>query len=49
MQGMILEMKLYKDGSMTEQKDTTQLNSAFQLEKLIPGKEEKVVFQTTKN
>ncbi len=49
MQGMILQMKLYKDGSMTVQKDTTQLNSAFQLEKLIPGKEQKVVFQMTKN
>lgn len=49
MQGIILEMKLYKDGSLTVQKDTTQLNSAFQLEKLIPGKEEKVVFQTVKN
>jgi poly-gamma-glutamate synthesis protein (capsule biosynthesis protein) len=49
MQGMILQMKLYKDGSLTVQKDTTQLNSAFQLEKLIPGKEQKVVFQTAKN
>jgi len=48
MQGMILEIKLNKDGSMTVQKDTTQLNSAFQLEKLIPGKEQKVVFQTAK-
>jgi poly-gamma-glutamate synthesis protein (capsule biosynthesis protein) len=49
MQGMLLQIKLYKDGSMTVQKDTTQLNSAFQLEKLIPGKEQKVVFQTMKN
>jgi poly-gamma-glutamate synthesis protein (capsule biosynthesis protein) len=49
MQGMLLQMKLYKDGSMTIVKDTTQLNSAFQLEKLIPGKEEKVVFQPVKN
>jgi poly-gamma-glutamate synthesis protein (capsule biosynthesis protein) len=48
MQGMLLEIKLNKDGSMTVKKDTTQLNSAFQLEKLIPGKEEKVVFQTIK-
>lgn len=42
MQGMILEMKLYKDGSMTIQKDTTQLNSYFQLENITPGVEEKV-------
>jgi len=42
MQGMILEMKLYKDGSMTVQKDTTQQNRHFQLEKITPGVEEKV-------
>ena len=49
MEGLLLQIKLYKDGSMTVAKDTTQLNSAFQLEKLILGKEEKLVFQTAKN
>ena len=48
MQGMILQMKLYKDGSITVKKDTTQLNSAFQLDKVTVGKEEKVKFQTVK-
>ena len=42
MQGMILKMKLYKDGSMTVQKDTTQQNRYFQLEKITPGVEEKI-------
>lgn len=42
MQGMLLEIKLNRDGSMTAKKNTTQLNSAFQLEKIIEGKEEKV-------
>jgi poly-gamma-glutamate synthesis protein (capsule biosynthesis protein) len=49
MQGMLLEIKLSKDGSMTVKKDTTQLNPAFQLQKLIIGKEQKIVFQTVKN
>lgn len=40
MQGMILEIKLNRDGSMVVQKNATQLNSAFQLEKITPGKEE---------
>jgi len=48
MQGLLLEFKLNKDGSMTVKKDTTQLNPAFQLQKLIQGKEEKVKFQTAK-
>ena len=34
MQGMLLEIKLYKDGSMTTTKIPTQLNSFFQLEKI---------------
>jgi len=45
MQGMLLEIKLYKDGAMTVTKDPTQLNSFFQLEKIKKGKEEKVVFK----
>jgi len=46
MQGMLLQIKLFKDGSMTAEKDSTQLNSAFQLDKIIKGKEEKVKFTT---
>jgi len=48
MQGMLLELKLYRDGSITVKKDTTQLNSVFQLNKIIQGKEEKVKFQEIK-
>ena len=49
MKGMLLEIKLYNDGSMTDKKDTVQLNSAFQPNKIIYGKEEKVKFQIIKN
>jgi len=42
MQGMLLEIKLDRDGSMTVVKNDTYLNSAFQLEKVVKGKEEKV-------
>jgi poly-gamma-glutamate synthesis protein (capsule biosynthesis protein) len=45
MQGMLLELKLFKDGSMTMKKDTTQQNSVFQINNVIQGKEEKVVFK----
>jgi poly-gamma-glutamate synthesis protein (capsule biosynthesis protein) len=48
MQGMLLELKLYRDGSITVKKDITQLNSVFQLNKIIQGKEEKVKFQEIK-
>jgi len=44
MQGMILEIKLGKDGSLTTKKYTTYLNSVFQLEKIIEGVEEKIKF-----
>ena len=44
MQGMILEIKINKDGSMTVRKDPTQQNSVFQLEKTIRGKEDKIKF-----
>jgi len=47
MQGMLIELKLYKDGLMTVKKDTVKLNSAFQPEKLIEGKEEEVNFKAT--
>lgn len=44
MQGMLLEIKLNFDGSMTVKKNTTQLNSAFQISNIIKGKEEKIRF-----
>ena len=49
MQGMLLEIKLYKNGSMTVRKDPTQLNSFFQLKKIIPGIEEKIIFEKQKH
>jgi poly-gamma-glutamate synthesis protein (capsule biosynthesis protein) len=48
MQGMLLEIKLNRDGSMTAKKDTLQLNSAFQPDKIIKGQEEKIKFQEIK-
>ena len=44
MKGMLLEIKLNRDGSMTVKKNIVQLNSAFQPDKIIKGKEEKVIF-----
>ncbi len=48
MQGMLLEIKLNRDGSMTVKKDITQLNFVFQIDKIIQGKEEKVKFTEIK-
>lgn len=48
MQGMLLEIKLNRDGSMTTKKDIIQLNSAFQPEQIIQGMEEKVKFEEIK-
>ena len=48
MEGMLLQIKLSKDGSMLVQKDTLQLNKIFQPDKIIKGKEEKIKFQETK-
>ncbi|MEI6280712.1 MAG: CapA family protein [bacterium] len=48
MQGMLLEIKLNKDGTMSAKKDTVQLNSAFQ-PIVTSGKEEKVIFQAIKS
>ncbi|HEY4513133.1 MAG TPA: CapA family protein [Candidatus Paceibacterota bacterium] len=48
MQGMLLEIKLNRDGSMTAKKNTVQLNSVFQIEKVTEGKEEKVKFEEIK-
>ncbi len=44
MQGMLLQIKLGRDGSMTTQKNIVKLNSVFQPEKVIEGKEENVKF-----
>jgi poly-gamma-glutamate synthesis protein (capsule biosynthesis protein) len=49
MQGMILELNLNKDGSMTDTKDMVQLNSAFQPASVTLGKEEKVNFALPKS
>jgi D-alanyl-D-alanine carboxypeptidase/poly-gamma-glutamate capsule biosynthesis protein CapA/YwtB (metallophosphatase superfamily) len=48
MKGMLLEIKLGKDGSLSVRKDPTQLNSVFQLEKITQGKEEKIKFPEAK-
>jgi poly-gamma-glutamate synthesis protein (capsule biosynthesis protein) len=45
MQGMLLKIKLNKDGGMAVKKDIIQLNSVFQIEKITPGKEETIKFQ----
>ncbi len=45
MQGMLLELKLKKDGSLSATKNIVKLSKAFQPEKIIKGKEEKVKFQ----
>jgi poly-gamma-glutamate capsule biosynthesis protein CapA/YwtB (metallophosphatase superfamily) len=45
MQGMLLNVKLSIDGNITVRKDIVKLNSAFQPDQLIKGKEEKVKFQ----
>ncbi|HEV7702035.1 MAG TPA: CapA family protein [Candidatus Paceibacterota bacterium] len=48
MQGMLLNVKLGIDGTMTVRKDTVKLNSAFQPDQIVRGKEEKVKFQEVK-
>jgi len=48
MQGMLLELKLYKSGDIKIKKDTVKLNNYFQPDKIIFGKEEKLKFQTPK-
>ena len=45
MQGSLLEIKLNRDGTMTVKKNTVKLNSAFQPDQIIKGKEEKIKFQ----
>ena len=48
MQGMLLQVKLWKDGSMDIKKNTTYLNSVFQIDRITEGKEEKIKFPETK-
>jgi poly-gamma-glutamate synthesis protein (capsule biosynthesis protein) len=48
MQGMLLEIELNKDGSMTTKKNTVKLNKFFQPDKVILGKEEIVKIKTPK-
>ena len=44
MQGLLLQVKLWKDGAMDIKKNTTYLNSVFQLDRVVEGKEEKIEF-----
>ncbi len=48
MQGMLLYVKLNRDGSMSVRKDIVKLSKAFKPETVIKGKEEKVKFQVIK-
>ncbi|MDQ3244954.1 MAG: CapA family protein [bacterium] len=45
MQGMMLELKLGRLGNLSVKKNTIKLNSVFQPDKIIFGKEEKVKFE----
>ncbi|MEK7088841.1 MAG: CapA family protein [Patescibacteria group bacterium] len=48
MEGMLLEIKLNKDGNMTIKKNIVKLNKFFQPDKIIIGKEEKIKFKEIK-
>ena len=45
MQGMLLEIKLNRDGNMTVKKNIVKLNKLFQPDKIITAKEEKIKFK----
>ncbi len=45
MLGMLLEIKLSREGEISVRKNTFQLNSAFQPDNIVQGKEEKIKFQ----
>jgi poly-gamma-glutamate synthesis protein (capsule biosynthesis protein) len=45
MQGMLLEIKLNRDGNMSVKKNIIKLNKFFQPDKIIIGKEEKIKFK----
>ncbi len=49
MEGMLLQIKLHKDGNMSVIKNKTQQNKYFQIEKIIPSKEEFIKFKEDKN
>jgi len=44
MQGMMLQIKIGRDGSMTAQKNIVKLSNFFQPQKIIEGKEEQIKF-----
>ncbi len=48
MQGMLLNIKLNRDGGMSVRKDIVKLSKAFKPETIIKGKEEKIKFAETK-
>ncbi|MCX6757666.1 MAG: CapA family protein [Candidatus Nomurabacteria bacterium] len=48
MQGMLLEVKLHKNGQIETTKNIVKLNSVFQPDKIVKGKTEKVKFQIAK-
>ncbi|MBY0376840.1 CapA family protein [Patescibacteria group bacterium] len=48
-QGMLLQIKLHKDGSMETTKNIVKTNSVFQPDQVILGKEEKVNFDVKPN
>ncbi len=48
MQGLLLHIKLNRDGNMTARKDIIKLNKVFRPDEIIKGKEEKVNFQEIK-
>lgn len=48
MQGMLLNIKLNRDGSMSVRKDIVKLSKAFKPETIIKGKEEKIKFEEKK-
>lgn len=48
MQGLLLEIKLSKDGSISATKNIVKSNKVFQPDTVIKGKEEKVKFQEPK-
>ena len=45
MQGMLLQIKLNKNGEMSVTKNTVKLSKAFQPETIVKGKEEKLIFK----
>jgi len=45
MEGMLLEIKLNKDGTMSINKNIVKLNKAFQPESVVKGREEKIKFK----